>query len=108
MTHTFPATIVAFCTCCSVEEARRIARNLTETRLAACVNIIPGIESIYRWKDSVETANEWLLIIKTSVELFPAVESRIREIHSYEVPEVVALPITDGSEPYLAWLHAQL
>lgn len=108
MTHIFPPTMVVFCTCSSLEEARRIALNLVEARLAACVNILPGIESIYRWKDAVETADECLLVVKTSAERLSALEARIREIHSYDVPEVIAFSVADGSEPYLAWLHAQL
>ncbi len=99
---------LVFCTCSSLEEARRISTDLVDARLAACVNILPAIESIYRWSDAVETATETLLIIKTSLECFPALRSRILEIHSYDVPEILAVPVSDGSEPYLAWLRAQL
>jgi periplasmic divalent cation tolerance protein len=101
-------TLVVLCTCSSQEEARRISQNLVEGRLAACVNVLPGIESIYRWNDAVETANEVLLVIKTSSDRFAALESRILELHSYDVPEILALPAIGGSAPYLAWLHAQL
>jgi periplasmic divalent cation tolerance protein len=100
--------LVAFCTCSSPEEARRISGNLVESRLAACVNILPGVESIYRWNGAVETANEVLLLIKTSAERFDALKSAIQDLHSYNVPEVIALRVEDGSEPYLAWLLGQL
>jgi periplasmic divalent cation tolerance protein len=88
----------------SEEEARKIARVLVERRLAACVNIIPQIESIYRWQGKIEESREWLLLIKTSVELFPAVSDAIRELHSYDLPECITVNITDGSAEYLQWL----
>ena len=88
----------------SEEEARKIARHLVEKRLAACVNIIPQIESIYRWQGKVESAREWLLLVKTTQESFPAVRDAIRELHSYELPECVVLNIDDGSSDYLQWL----
>ena len=92
----------------SEEEARKIARHLVEKRLAACVNIIPQIESIYRWQGKVESAREWLLLVKTTQERFPAVRDAIRELHSYEVPECVAINIDDGSSDYLQWLAASV
>lgn len=79
-----------------------------DARLAACVTVLPGVESIYRWNDAVETANEVLLVIKTSAERFPALKSAILDLHSYEVPELIALPVSVGSEPYLTWLLGQL
>ncbi len=88
----------------SQEEAGTIARALLDRRLAACVNILPRIESIYRWQGKVESAQEWLLLIKTSEERFPAVCEAIRELHSYELPECIALNIEDGSPAYLKWL----
>lgn len=91
-------------TAASADEARKIARELVERRLAACVNIIPQIESIYRWQDKVESAQEWLLLIKTNGEQFPAVRDAICELHSYDVPECIALNIEDGSPEYLQWL----
>ena len=88
----------------SEEEARKLARYLVEHQLAACVNIIPQIESIYRWQGKVESSQEWLLLIKTTAERFPAVRDAIRELHSYELPECVVLSIEDGSPDYLQWL----
>jgi periplasmic divalent cation tolerance protein len=96
---------IVFSTAGTGEEARRIARHLVEARLAACVNIVPQIESIYRWQEKVESAREWLLLIKTSAELFPAVRDAIRQLHSYEVPECIAINIADGSAPYLQWIE---
>ena len=88
----------------SEDEARKIAHHLVESRLAACVNVIPRVESIYRWQGKVESAAEWLLLIKTTVQRFSAVRDAISELHSYDVPECVALSIEDGSAPYLQWL----
>ena len=92
----------------SEEEARRIAHQLVERRLAACVNLIPQVESIYRWKGKVETGREWLLIIKTTVAQFSAVREAIRELHSYDVPECIVFTIEDGSEEYLDWLASSV
>jgi|SRR5580692_2733253 periplasmic divalent cation tolerance protein len=88
----------------SEDEARRLARHLVEHQLAACVNIVPRVESIYRWQGKVESSQEWLLLIKTSAEKFPAVRDAIRELHSYDLPECIALTIEDGSPDYLQWL----
>ncbi len=95
-------------TAASADEARKIARELVERRLAACVNIIPQIESIYRWQDKVESAQEWLLLIKTSAAKFAAVRDAIRELHSYDVPECIAIKVDDGSPEYLRWLAESL
>ncbi len=95
---------IVFTTAGSAEEARKIARELIERRLAACVNIVPHIESIYRWQGKVESAQEWLLLIKTTTENFTAVRDAIRELHSYDLPECVMLEIEDGSAEYLEWL----
>ena len=89
----------------SEEEARKIARCLVDQGLAACVNIIQRVESIYRWKGKTESAQEWLLIIKTTAERFPAVRDAIRELHSYDLPECIAFSVEDGSLPYLKWLE---
>jgi periplasmic divalent cation tolerance protein len=88
----------------SEEEANKIARHLVERRAAACVNIVPQITSIYRWKNNVEEAREWLLIVKTTAAAFEAVRDAIAELHSYEVPECVCLTIEDGSPSYLDWI----
>ena len=88
----------------SEEEARRIAQALVERRLAACVNVVGPIHSVYRWKGAVESASEHLLIIKTTAEAFSRVRDAIRELHSYDLPECIMLPIEAGSEDYLKWI----
>lgn len=100
--------IVVLSTCDSVEEARKLARILVEAKLAACVNIVPGITSVYRWKGKIEEDAEWLLVIKTRRELFDQLRSKTADSHSYEVPELIALPIEDGAAPYLEWMERQL
>ncbi len=100
--------IVVLATCAGEEEAVRIARRLVEKRLAACVNVLAGARSIYRWRGAVEEASEWLLIIKSRRGLAAAVAAEIEALHSYEVPEVLALPAVDGSEKYLAWMEQEL
>lgn len=97
--------IVVLVTCGSAAEARRIARAAVDARLAACVNIVPGaIESIYRWKGKVESANERLLLIKTSRRLLAKLREAVEGLHSYQVPELIALPVSAGSPGYLSWL----
>ena len=88
----------------SQDEARKIAHALVERKLAACVNIIPQVESIYRWQGKVESATEWLLIVKTQSSAFAQVGDAIRELHSYELPECLMLEISDGSTDYLSWI----
>jgi len=100
--------IVVLSACDSEEQARKLARHLVELRLAACVNILPGARSVYRWKDQVEDAEEWLLVIKSRRELFNALREALVKMHTYEVPEVIALPIVDGSDAYLGWLDREL
>lgn len=100
--------IVIFSTCSSAEEAGRIARRLVELRLAACVTSIPGAQSTYRWKGAVEQSEEWLLMIKSSRELFAQLKAELQKLHSYEAPEVIAVPIVDGSESYLGWMDREL
>ena len=85
-------------------EAHKIAQALVERRLAACVNLVGPIQSVYRWKGAVETAPERLLIIKTTAAAFPRVRDAIRELHSYELPECVMLSVEAGSEDYLSWI----
>lgn len=96
--------VVILITAGSLEEARRLARALVEEKLAACVNCVPGIQSIYRWQGKVEESAEALLIAKTRASLVERVAARVNELHSYELPETIALPIEAGSERYLAWL----
>jgi periplasmic divalent cation tolerance protein len=86
------------------EEAQKIARCLVEQKLAACVQIISPITSIYRWKEKVENTKEWLCLIKTREDLFKKVETAIKKLHSYETPEIIAVSIVKGSKEYLAWL----
>ncbi len=100
--------IVVLTTCDSLEVATNLARGLVEQRVAACVNIMPGARSIYHWKGKIEDATEWLLIIKSRRDLFPALRAAVEKLHTYEVPELIALPIVDGSQPYLAWLDREL
>ena len=106
----FPMTdkIVILCTCSGAEEAARLARGLVEARLAACVNVIPRVQSYYRWQGALESAEEWLLVIKSSRALFEAVRGHLAKLHSYEVPEILALPVVAGSDAYLNWLDANL
>ncbi|MGB6198616.1 MAG: divalent-cation tolerance protein CutA [Candidatus Acidiferrales bacterium] len=97
--------VVVLVTCKSPAEARRIGRAMVTTRLAACANVLPGkIESIYRWKGRVERARETLLLLKTTRRRWPKLRDGIRAMHSYEVPEIVALPIADGLAEYLGWI----
>jgi periplasmic divalent cation tolerance protein len=100
--------IVVLSTCGSEEEAARIARKLVEERLAACVNLIPRIRSFFRWQGKVEDSVEWLMVIKTSRGRFEALRTVLEAAHSYELPEVLALPVVDGSPNYLAWLTGEL
>lgn len=97
--------LVVLVTCSSIREANRIARALVESRLAACGNILQSpVRSVYRWKEKVETAKEFLLVIKTSRVRFRRLQAAIQRLHSYEVPEIIALPISAGSRSYLSWL----
>ncbi len=100
--------ILVLSTCGTAEEAERLGRQLIEKRLAACVNVIPGAKSIYRWQGEIEDAPETLLLIKSRRSLFDAVRMELEKSHSYEVPEVVALAIVEGSLGYLSWLEKEL
>jgi len=100
--------IVVLNTCGSEAEAERLARLLVDQRLAACVSIAPRIRSFYRWKGAVESSEEWLLLIKSSRPLFDRLRLFLESAHSYEVPEVLALPVVDGATNYLDWLQANL
>jgi periplasmic divalent cation tolerance protein len=97
--------IVVLVTCASAKEARRIARALVEARLAACGNVLEApVRSIYRWKGKIESAKECLLIIKTTRRRFAALEKMVKRLHSYDVPEIIAVPIAAGSADYLKWI----
>ena len=96
--------IVVLVTAGSAENAEQIAHALVEEHLAACVNLIPGVRSIYRWQGTVADESEWLLVVKSERSRFDAIAARVRALHSYEVPEVIALEIAEGSAPYLEWL----
>ena len=100
--------IVVLTTCASDEEAARIARSLVEKRLAACINVLPAVRSFYRWKGAIEDEQESLLVIKSSRALFDQLRVEIEKLHSYQVPEVIVVPIVDGSEGYLEWLDREL
>jgi periplasmic divalent cation tolerance protein len=89
----------------SEQEARKIARALVEHRLAACVNIVPQVQSVYRWKETVEEAVEWLLVIKTTAATMARVRDAIAELHSYQLPECICVGIEDGSAEYLNWIE---
>jgi periplasmic divalent cation tolerance protein len=91
-----PAYLVVFITTSSYEEARKIADALVDLKKAACVNIVPKVNSLFRWKGKIEDAEESLMVVKTRAELFPDVVSTVKSIHSYEVPEIIALPIIRG------------
>ena len=91
----------------SAEEAATIGRTLIEERLAACANIVPGIRSIYRWKGKIYDEQEFLIIIKTRTSHFEAVQKRVKELHSYEVPEIISFPVAHGLPQYLEWVQAE-
>jgi periplasmic divalent cation tolerance protein len=98
---------IVMVTAASQNEAEAIAQNLVASKLAACVSIMP-IRSIYTWQEEVHNEEEWQLLIKTDLALFETLEAKIRELHSYQVPEIIALPIVTGSAPYLAWISSQV
>jgi periplasmic divalent cation tolerance protein len=99
---------IAITTVGSIEEGRKLARVLVERRLAACVNLVPNLTSIYRWHGAVEEAAEVLLLMKTTEEQLPALKAALLELHSYEVPEFLALEVESGSQPYLGWLRGSV
>lgn len=100
--------IVVFSTCSGAEEAEKLARALVEERLAACVSIVPGLQSIYRWRGQIESSSEHLLMIKTRRDLMPSLRAAFERLHSYEVPELLALSVIDGAPAYLEWLDREL
>lgn len=99
--------ILVLITTGSEEEAARIAQSLVEERLIACANLVGGVRSLYRWKGEVCDDREILLLCKTQRRLFPQVSAKVKSIHSYEVPEIIALPIIEGWRPYLEWVERE-
>ncbi len=101
--------IVVLVTCGSAKEARKIGRALVEGRFAACANILEvPVRSIYRWKGTVESAKEFLILLKTSRRRFAALVSKVRQLHNYDVPEIIALPVAAGSRDYLKWVSESI
>lgn len=96
--------MVIFITASSIDQARKIGKTLVEEGRVACCNIVQHVESIFKWKGSVHVESEVLLICKTREDLFDTVEKRVKQLHSYEVPEIIALPVTQGSKSYLDWV----
>jgi len=99
---------IALTTAPSQEEAARMGRALVEEHLAACATILPGAQSIYRWKGQIESSSEAVLLLKTEADRLSALEARLRGLHTYDTPEFLVLPLESGSHGYLAWLHACL
>ena len=97
---------ILVCSCPEPETARTLAERLVDERLAACVNILPGVTSIYRWENQIQSDGEALLLIKTSAGRVSALTERLHELHPYEVPEIIAVPITEGLSDYLSWVDA--
>ena len=97
--------IVVLVTCSSEEEALKIANALVEGHMAACVNLISPVRSIYRWEGKICDEKEWLLVIKTQKQRFEELEYKVKSLHSYSVPEIISLPITEGSSAYLNWIR---
>jgi periplasmic divalent cation tolerance protein len=108
MTETEPQAKIVLTTCATPDEAARLARTLVEERLAACATMIPAVQSIYRWQGQVESATETLLLLKTGPAQIPALEARLRALHSYQTPEFLVLPVEAGSSAYLEWLNSSL
>ena len=102
------AYVVVLVTTGSSEEARRIAHELVNQRKAACVNIVPGVSSLFWWQGNIESAQEHLLIVKTRAALLSEVITLVRQVHSYAVPEIIALPVIGGNQDYLDWLDREL
>jgi periplasmic divalent cation tolerance protein len=100
--------IVVLSTASSAAEAEVIARRLVEERLAACVNVVTGVRSFYRWKGKIEDSPEWLLVIKSSRGRFEELRAALEKLHSYDVPEVIALPVVEGTKNYLHWMEGEL
>jgi periplasmic divalent cation tolerance protein len=99
---------IVLTTCANPEEANRLGRTLVEERLVACATLIPAVQSIYHWQGQVESATETLLLLKTVPDQLPALADRLHQLHSYQTPEFLVLPVETGSHPYLEWLQASL
>ena len=97
--------IIILCTINSIENAETIANNLVQDRLAACINIIPQIQSVYFWNGKIQNDEEFLLLIKTKKNLFNSVKEGITKLHPYEIPEIISIDITDGNQNYLTWIE---
>lgn len=100
--------MVVLCACPNHQDALQIGSALVQERLAACVNLLPAIQSIYRWKGELEQSDEFLLLIKTTGPRFEALRDRLKALHPYETPEIVALPVADASGDYLAWIREEV
>lgn len=99
---------IVFCTTPDLETARKITRHLIEENLAACCNLLPAVESIYRWENMIEQNQEVLIMIKSTVAHYKAIERAILTLHPYDIPEIIATPINSGSVPYLDWIKTTL
>lgn len=99
--------VTLFITTASSEEARKVARALLEKRLAACASIVPGVDSLYWWQGAIEEAQEWLLVVKTRQARVEALVAEVKGLHSYAVPEIIALPVVEGNPDYLAWVRSE-
>jgi periplasmic divalent cation tolerance protein len=103
-----PAARIVLTTADNPKEAAQLARTLVEEGLAACATMLPAVQSIYRWQGEIQLATETMVLLKTGPEQLAALEARLLELHSYQTPEFLVLPVESGSKPYLDWLHASL
>lgn len=108
VTEAMTDKIIVLTSCGSAEEAGRIAHSLVESKLAACVAVMPGIRSIYRWEGAIEENEEWSLSIKSRRDLFQALSAELRRLHSYRTPEILAIAVVEGGEAYLQWMDEEL
>ncbi len=108
MAENLYAARIVLTTAANPDEAALLAGTLVEERLAACATLIPGVQSIYHWEGQIETSAETLLLLKTAAEQLPALEARLHELHSYQIPEFLVLDVATGSRGYLEWLQANL
>lgn len=102
-----PCALIVMTTCPDAGSARRIARVLVERRLAACVNVLAPVWSVYRWSDAIEDATEVPILIKTGRDRYDEIEAEIRRMHPYQLPEIIAIPLAAGFSPYLAWIQSE-